>query len=178
MARPEPAGERAAKSELAGSRLKELAGELSVLEERLAGADRYLGLDKLVSRRAELEVELARPDLWEDAQAARAVSKEFGQVNEDVELLAGLRARLGDLEELVALAIEEDDSSITGEVGEQVAQLAKALDDLDLRSLLSGEYDSLDAVAEIHGGAGGTDAQDWAEMLLRMYLRWAERRGF
>jgi peptide chain release factor 2 len=85
---------------------------------------------------------------------------------------------MSDAETLFELAVEESDESLAPEVEESVTGLAHELDALELRSLFSGEHDERDAVCEIHSGAGGTDAQDWAEMMLRMYLRWAERRGF
>ena len=85
---------------------------------------------------------------------------------------------MADAETLYQLALEEADESVESELAEAVADLGRQLDSLELRSLFSGDHDDRDAVAEIHAGAGGTDAQDWAETMLRMYLRWAERRGF
>ncbi|HTZ07681.1 MAG TPA: peptide chain release factor 2, partial [Acidimicrobiales bacterium] len=97
---------------------------------------------------------------------------------DDVATLEDLGSRLSDAETLHDLMVEEGDDSVSGELGEAADDLARRLDDLELRSLFSGEYDERDAIAELHAGTGGTDAQDWCEMLLRMYLRWAERRGF
>src|SRR5438270_243234 len=129
-------------------------------------------------RLSELEADASRPDLWDDADAARRVTTDLSRVKSDVDELEGLATRLSDAETLHELAIEERDDSVEGEVAEALAAVSKSLDDLELRSLFSGEHDEFDAVCEIHAGAGGTDAQDWAEMMLRMYLRWAERRGF
>src|SRR5205807_5709720 len=109
---------------------------------------------------------------------ARRVTTEHSRVKEDVDLLDGLERRVSDAETLFDLAREESDESLAPELDEAVASLATELDGLELRSLFRGEHDERDAVCEIHSGAGGTDSQDWAEMLLRMYLRWAERRGF
>src|ERR671916_499141 len=99
-------------------------------------------------------------------------------VKDDIDLLDGLRSRLSDVEVLFELGREEADDSVEAEVEAGLGALTKEFDALELRSLYSGEHDERDAVCEVHSGAGGTDAQDWAEMLLRMYLRWAERRGF
>ena len=158
--------------------MRDFADDLSALGRRLSDADRYLDLSGKRKRLGELEVVLARPDLWDDADEARTVSTEFGRVNEDVKLLDGLRARLADAETLFELAVEEEDDSVEGELAAVIDDLSRRLDDLDLLSLFTGEHDEGDAVCEIHAGEGGTDAQDWAEMMVRMYLRWAERRGF
>jgi len=158
--------------------VRDCSDDLAALARRLGEADRYLDVEGKRKRLGELEVELAKPDLWDDADRARAVSTEFGRVNEDVKLLDGLRARLEDAETLYQLAVEEADDSVEAELTAVLADLERRLQDLDLRSLFTGEHDEGDAVCEIHAGEGGTDAQDWAEMMVRMYLRWAERRGF
>ena len=158
--------------------MRDCSDDLAALARRLGEADRYLDVEGKRKRLGELEVELAKPDLWDDADRARAVSTEFGRVNEDVKLLDGLRARLEDAETLYQLAVEEADDSVEAELTAVLADLERRLQDLDLRSLFTGEHDEGDAVCEIHAGEGGTDAQDWAEMMVRMYLRWAERRGF
>ena len=121
---------------------------------------------------------MSRPDLWDDPDRARQVTSEYSAVNDDIAMLEDLGAKLSDAEELHQLIIDESDDSFTGELTDVIDDLTKRLSDLELRSLFSGEYDDRDAIAELHAGAGGTDAQDWCEMLLRMYLRWAERRGF
>jgi peptide chain release factor 2 len=162
---------------------RDFSSELQALGERLAEAERYLGREKLEARRAELEKEVARPDLWDDADHARAVTKELGRVTADLEQLDGLAEVLGDARALLELTEESavagaPDAAFSAELVETVDALGSRLGALELQSLFSGEYDELDAVCEVHAGAGGTDAQDWTEMLLRMYQRWAERRGF
>jgi peptide chain release factor 2 len=162
---------------------RDFAAELEESAARLAEAESYLGLDKLVARRAELEEAAAAPDLWGDADHARAVTTELGKVTADLEQLTGLRAVLSDAEAVWELIEEskaagEPDASLNDELVETVDALRTRLGALELQSLFSGEYDERDAVAEVHAGAGGTDAQDWTEMMLRMYQRWAERRGF
>ena len=155
--------------------------ELSRARERLEAAKAYLRVDDLSARVAELEADLAQPDLWSDPERARKVNTEYGRAKSDIDLLAGLEQRLSDAEVLWSLAGEEGEEAeaeSAGEVGEALGVLSRALDDIELRSLFAGEHDERDAICEIHAGAGGTDAQDWAEMMLRMYERWAERRGF
>jgi peptide chain release factor 2 len=162
---------------------RDFNSELEALAERLGEAERYLGLDKLEVRRAELEAEAARPDLWDDADNARMVTKELGRVSADLDQLLELRGALDDAQALVELTEESAaegarDASLEAELVETVNGLSVRLGALELQSLFSGEYDELDAVCEVHAGAGGTDAQDWTEIMLRMYQRWAERRGF
>ena len=151
---------------------------LASLTARLAEAEHFLGLDRLTERRAELEKAASEPGLWDDADHAREVTTELGRVTEDLDLLAALTEQLSDARTLNELIEEESDDSLRPEVEGMLADLDRRLGALELRSLFAGPYDDGDAVAEIHAGAGGTDAQDWAEMMLRMYTRWAERRGF
>jgi peptide chain release factor 2 len=162
---------------------RDFAAELDESEARLAEAERYLGLERLTSRRAELEAEAAAPDLWDDGDRARAITTELGQVAADLEQLTGLRAAFDDTRALLELVDEgrsegSPDAALEAELVTTVDALRKRLGALELQSLFSGEYDEKDAVVELHAGAGGTDAQDWTEMMLRMYQRWAERRGF
>ena len=158
--------------------MRDFSDDLSSLRRRLDDAARYLNLDALRARLAELTVEMEKPDLWDDADHAKTVNIEYGRVNGDIELIDGLYQRLDDAATLYQMAVEEADESQEREIDEAVAALSKDLDVLELRSLFSGEYDENDAVCEVHAGEGGTDAQDWTEMMLRMYQRWAERRGF
>jgi peptide chain release factor 2 len=157
---------------------RDLTAELSALGDRLAEAERYLGREKLETRRAELEAEAAKPGLWDDQDNARSVTRELGRVSDDLGQLDGLRSTLDDAEALLELTEESADAALATELVETVDALETRLGALELQSLFSGEYDELDAVCEVHAGAGGTDAQDWTEILLRMYQRWAERRGF
>ncbi|MDE3085843.1 MAG: peptide chain release factor 2 [Acidobacteriota bacterium] len=168
MARPDKGG--------AGER--DVRSELTAFRTRLEEAEQYLGLDHLRARRAELEKEAGRPDLWDDQDNARAVTSELGSVSADIGVLEDIGRRLDDAETLFELMIEESDDSEAGELAELLDDLERRLGELELRSLFSGEYDERDALVELHAGAGGTDAQDWCEMLLRMYERWTERRGF
>ena len=158
--------------------MRDLTDDLAALRRRLDEAEAYLDRGGAEKRLGELEQEASKPDLWDDPDAARRVTTELSRVKSDVEELTGLDVRVSDAETLYQLSTEEADDSVEGELDEALASIARELDQLELRSLFSGEHDELDAVCEIHAGAGGTDAQDWAEMMLRMYQRWAERRGF
>ncbi len=158
--------------------LRDFEPDLAAMRKRLDEAAHYLRLDASRTRLAELEAELSRPDLWADTEVGQRVNREYGQTKADVDLLDGLAARISDAETLYELATEEGDDSLAPELEAIVAGAAAELDALELRSLFTGEHDDHDAVCEIHAKDGGTDAQDWAEMMLRMYQRWAERRGF
>jgi peptide chain release factor 2 len=158
--------------------LRDFEPDLAALSKRLDEAAHYLRRDASRARLAELEAELSRPDLWADTEVGQRVNREYGQTKADVDLLDGLAARISDAETLFQLATEEGDDSVAPELEAMVAAVAAELDALELRSLFTGEHDDHDAVCEIHAKDGGTDAQDWAEMMLRMYQRWAERRGF
>jgi peptide chain release factor 2 len=157
--------------------VRDFSDELAGLRNRLDEAVSYLDLESLRFRAAELEKEVGREDLWDDPDAARRTTTELSRVRGDLDELEGMQRRLSDAETLNQLSLDEGDDSVTGEVEASIVDLEADLSSLELRSLFAGEYDERDAVAEIHAGAGGTDAQDWAEMMLRMYLRWAERRG-
>lgn len=158
--------------------VRDFTDDLRALRKRLTEAEGYLDLEGSRKRFAELEVEVARSDLWEDTDVGQRVTREYGQVKADVEEMESLDRLLSDTETLYQMAVEEDDASLEEELATAVDSLSRQLDHVELRSLFSGEHDSRDAVCEIHAGEGGTDAQDWAEMMLRMYQRWSERRGF
>jgi peptide chain release factor 2 len=158
--------------------VRDLEGELSTLRRRLDEAAHYLGLEALRARLGELEAEVGRPDLWDDTEVGQRVTREYGQTRADVDVLDALQGRISDAETLYELGVEEGDDSVVAELEDMVASASAELDALELRSLFIGEHDEHDAVCEIHAKDGGTDAQDWAEMMVRMYQRWAERRGF
>ncbi|HUB71673.1 MAG TPA: peptide chain release factor 2 [Acidimicrobiales bacterium] len=158
--------------------MQDLTEDLRALRRRLDEAAAYLDVESSRKRLAELEPELSRPDLWDDPAAAQALTRQYAALKDDVDVMSSLESRLSDAEVLYELAREEDDASVESELELAISSLSGELGQLELRSLFSGEHDELDAVCEIHAKDGGTDAQDWAEMLLRMYQRWVERRGF
>ncbi len=163
--------------------LRDALSALEELEERWAAAREYLNIDERRTRHEELGVAAADPDLWSNQDHAREVTTELGRLSTDLEDFDALRANLDDAGVLAefsreALAGGEADWSLLNELAETVAHLSAQIAALETQSLFSGPYDENDAIVELHAGAGGTDAQDWTEMLLRMYMRWAERRGF
>lgn len=158
--------------------MRDVSDEISALRKRHHEAATYLKIEELRARRPQLETEASRPDLWDDADKARLVTGELSSVTDDLGRYDVLGSRIDDLEVLAELAREEHDDSVAAEIENSLVTLAKDFSALELRSLFTGEHDELDAICEVQSGEGGADAQDFANMLLRMYLRWAERRGF
>jgi peptide chain release factor 2 len=158
--------------------MRDFSDDLARLHKRLDEAQGYLRIEDLRRQRPQLETEASRPDLWDDADKARQVTGELAAVIGDIELHESLATAVSDAETLYELAREEGDESFESEISEAIATLDRRFGELELRALFTGEWDELDAVCSLNSGEGGTDAQDWAEMLLRMYKRWAESRGF
>jgi peptide chain release factor 2 len=125
-----------------------------------------------------LEKESARPDFWDDAQAAQETMKRLAEVRQKVETWRGMESRLRELRELAELPGAQEDEALLADLRSEVETLATRLDQLEFELSFSGPYDGRSAILAIHAGAGGVESMDWAEMLLRMYLRWAERRGY
>jgi len=135
-------------------------------------------VEGLRRRREALEEESARPDLWEDRERAERVLREKSGLDREVEELDGLARALEDAGVLLELAEEADDPDTRAEGAAKLDEVSARLDRAELRRLLGGEHDRANAILSVNAGAGGTDACDWAEILLRMYLRWAEHHGF
>jgi peptide chain release factor 2 len=127
---------------------------------------------------ARLEGESSQPGFWDDPQRAQSQMRRLADIREQVETWRGVESRVRELIELFDLAESENDAEVAQSVAEDAQKLGEQLEEMELELALSGEYDRRDAILAIHAGAGGTDAQDWAEMLLRMYLRWADKRGY
>ncbi len=127
---------------------------------------------------ADLEKQVSAPDLWDDQEHAQQVTSKLSRLQSDVERVTGLRGRLDDITVLLDLAEEESDPASVAEVESEVDSLKSEVEALEIRTLLSGEYDERDAVVTIRSEAGGVDAADFAAMLLRMYVRWAERHHY
>jgi len=163
--------------------LREALGTLEDLETRWSAAREYLKIDAGRERHAILDELVTDPNLWDDQDRAREVTTELGRLSNDLEQFDDLRGSLDDSLVLAefsreSLAAGEADWSLLNELSSTVTSLETKIAALETQSLFSGPYDANDAIVELHAGAGGTDAQDWTEMLLRMYSRWAERRGF
>jgi peptide chain release factor 2 len=158
--------------------MRDFTDDLRALRDRVAESHRYLRIDAARARLAELEVAVAAPDLWDDQDRAKQLTSEYAAVKDDVDTYDVLAQDMEDVEVLHELAREEGDESYEAEIEAGARSLAARLSLLELRSLFTGEHDEADAICRINAKDGGVDAQDWAEMLLRMYSRWAERRGF
>lgn len=158
--------------------MRDFSDELGALGHRVGEARTYLRVDAARDRVVELEVEASRPDLWDDQEEARRVTGELSTLQSDLATHDALVERLSDATTLAELAREEEDETLEPEIAEALSALEAELSSLELRALFSGEHDERSAICEVHAGEGGTDAQDWAEMLVRMYLKWAEAHGF
>ncbi len=126
----------------------------------------------------EVERELELPDVWNEPERAQALGKERADLEAIVTTIAKLEDGLADSEDLLAMAVEEDDKESVDELVTELDELENYLEKLEFRRMFSGEMDTENAYIDIQSGSGGTEAQDWADMLLRMYLRWCESRGF
>lgn len=152
--------------------------ELGELRTALDSIEAVLDPDAKRAEIAELQIEVSRPDLWDDQANAQRVTSKLSLLQSEVERMSRLRSRLDDLAVLVELAQEESDAASLTEAENELVSLRKEIDALEVRTLLAGEYDEREALVTIRAEAGGTDAADFAAMLLRMYLRWAERHSY
>ena len=134
--------------------------------------------DQRSERLIEVERELEQPSVWDDPERAQALGKERADLELIVKTIDNLTSGLEDAEGLLDIAAEEEDEGTVAEIESDLEGLDKELEKLEFRRMFSGEMDANNAYLDIQAGSGGTEAQDWANMLLRMYLRWAERRGF
>ena len=135
-------------------------------------------LPRLTSELEEIEQEIAQPDFWKDAQAAAKVGRRKSTIEGHIERLTDLERQHGDLEALIELIGEGEDSDLQEELSNGLKEIEERIESWRLERLLSGEHDSNPAILNINPGAGGTESQDWAQMLMRMYVRWAEQRGY
>ena len=126
----------------------------------------------------ELEREMEAPDFWDDAEESQKKMKELKYMKDDLQTYENLRTQMEDMETLIEMGYEENDPDLIPEIQEMLDEFQKSFDDIRVKTLLSGEYDSNDAIVTLHAGAGGTESCDWASMLYRMYTRWADKKGF
>jgi peptide chain release factor 2 len=156
----------------------DVPAELKELSSTLASIESVLDLDKLRGDVTELERKASAPGLWDDPANAQKVTSRLSFAQGEIRRVEELRRRVDDAQVLWDMAEEADDAGEKSEAETEVAALRKSIDELEVRTLLSGQYDAREALVTIRSEAGGVDAADWAEMLLRMYLRWAERHGY
>ena len=152
--------------------------KLNNMKPTLDGLGSALKLDDARSEIAELEAESAKDGFWNDLDRSQKVQKRMKQLQQKCEKYEKLQSTWEDLMTICEMALEENDDSMLGELETDYAKLESELEAMRLSTLLSGEYDANNVILSIHPGAGGTEAQDWAQMLYRMYTRWAERHGF
>ncbi|MGP5272564.1 peptide chain release factor 2 [Psychrobacter faecalis] len=148
------------------------------LSERGQDLRRYLDFDGKQERLEEVNLELENPELWNDPERATKINKEKSQLDGVIDVVVSLETTLADAAAMLDLAVEVEDESLLADVQAELDNAEKRVADLEFRRMFSGEMDPNNCYLDIQSGSGGTEAQDWAEMLLRMYTRWAESHGF
>ncbi|WP_043264562.1 peptide chain release factor 2 [Streptomyces sp. CT34] len=156
----------------------DVSEELKSLSSTMGSIEAVLDLDRMRADVAVLEEQAAAPSLWDDPENAQKITSQLSYLQGQLRRAEELRGRVDDLEVLFELAEAEGDEDARAEAEGELADVRKAVDELEVRTLLSGEYDAREAVVNIRAEAGGVDAADFAEKLQRMYLRWAERHGY
>lgn len=156
----------------------DFSAEIRALRATYTSIVNVTNIDALKEDIAELSERAGEPDLWDDPAAAQVITSRLSHRQSELERLTTLASRIDDLEVLVELGQDEGDEDSMGEAVVELESIRKALKELEVVTLLSGEFDEREAVVSIRAGAGGVDAADFAEMLMRMYLRWAERHGY
>ena len=152
--------------------------DIAALDSTLTTVERVLDVEGLRSRIDKLEHEASDPNLWDDQTRAQRVTSELSHTQGELRRVEELRQRLDDLQVLYELADEENAADTEAEADAELKTLTADIEAMEVRTLLSGEYDEREALVTIRSGAGGVDAADWAEMLMRMYIRWAEQHKY
>lgn len=147
-------------------------------EEPLCELKESLGLDLKQERIDQLEAQMEAPDFWDDVTSSQFVMKELKQLKDVVESYETLQEEKDDIETMIEMGYEEEDSELVPEVKEMLEKFEEDFENLRISTLLSGEYDKEDAILSLNAGAGGTESCDWVSMLYRMYHKWAEKKGF
>ena len=158
--------------------LEEAKRTLQGMRGDIAELGNALKIEKISEEAEELEQKTLVPNFWDDAANSSKILRELKQIKDTIEEYENLQIALEDAIMLADMGIEENDESVVEEVLAEVERIVEIAERMRLETLLSGEYDSCNAIVSFHPGAGGTEAQDWASMLYRMYTRWAEKHGF
>jgi peptide chain release factor 2 len=158
--------------------MEDLSAQIGQLQTRLGDAERYLHLEKKRAELVRLEQDFAEPGFWDDQARATRLTKQASDIRADIEAYEKAHALLEDAKVADELAHLEEDESLYEEAVGALAELARRIDELELASWFTGELDHGDAIVSVNPGQGGLEAQDWADMLFRMYLRYAQRRGW
>ena len=156
--------------------VEELKLNIKELQGKLAGIGESLNIPKLQQELQGLVEQQHKPDFWDDVKNAQAVSQRAASIEDKIDSYAKLSKRLTDVTELFALA--DGDEAMLNETAEELAQISTQVNEMRIATLLSGKFDMSNAILTLHAGAGGTEAQDWVQMLYRMYTRYCERRGY
>ncbi|MFE6798763.1 MULTISPECIES: peptide chain release factor 2 [Paenibacillus] len=156
----------------------EVKQDLREIAKRLTELRGSLDLDHKLEEIGDYEVKMAAPDFWDDNEKAQKIIGELNAIKSVVDQFQALNNEYEDLDVMAQLADEENDEDMAAELADGLKGVLRKLEDFQLQLLLNQPYDRLNAILELHPGAGGTESQDWAEMLLRMYRRWAEKRDF
>ena len=158
---------------------REYAEEIAKINITLQSIEQVLNLPKLIETAADLEAQASVPNLWDDPEKAQVVTSKLSRAQSTINKIQGIRSRLDDLPVMIELAESESDkASAYKDIDLELDNLTKTINDLEVQTLLSGEYDDRDALVTIRSEAGGVEAADWAEMLMRMYLRFCERHSY
>ena len=147
-------------------------------QQTLADLSESLDLEGRKKRIAEIDEIISAPDFWNNPEGGQAIMQEKKRLESKVDKYNALAGKMEDLEVMLELAKEEPDADLEQDIVDTLAEITKELDAFELETILNGDYDDNNAILSIHPGAGGTESQDWAEMLYRMYVRWAERHGY
>ncbi|WP_462258581.1 peptide chain release factor 2 [Vagococcus teuberi] len=158
--------------------ISDIKNELSKIETKIINFRGSLDLESLEEQIAEGEYEMATPGFWDDNESAQVVIDKVNQLKSQYDTFKNTEEAYEELELLLEMVEDENDSEMQKELEEKLNQTIQIVEDYELSQLLNGEYDQNNAVLELHPGAGGTESQDWGSMLLRMYTRWAESKGF
>lgn len=158
--------------------LEDLKPEISALKQKLDEMGTSLDIKTKEQKIAELEYKMGEPTFWDNAEEAQRINKELGDIKGTVDKYKSLESKIGDTEAMWELGMEEGSAEYEEEVSKELTEAKDEMRALELEVLLSDPYDANNAMLTLHAGAGGTEAQDWTQMLLRMYGRWAESHGF
>ena len=156
----------------------ETQAKIDVISSTLELLRKHINFDEAVARLDDLEAQTTLPDFWNDQTVAQNVMREKNRLERQINLIKGMQTEMDDCIGLIELGLAEGDDDVVNEADAALSKLVAEADKRQLESLLSGEADANDCFLEIHAGAGGTEAQDWAQMLVRMYGRWCEQRGY
>ena len=158
---------------------REYQEEISKIDITLKSIEQVLNLPKLIQSAAELEKLASEPNLWDDPQAAQVITSKLSRAQSTINKISSIRTRLDDLPVMLELAgAETDKAAAFKDIDKELDELTKTINDLEVQTLLSGEYDERDALMTIRSEAGGVEAADWAQMLMRMYFRFCERHNY